>query len=103
MIDKLKLYGFDKNAIIWIKSYLKDRKQIVNVSNQESKAKEINIGTPQQGRRSLSKSGCASYFEAPKVGVQNFNFYNLRLKKWVRSCALCALGSATPVNTYMLI
>lgn len=52
MIDKLKLYGFDKNAIIWIKSYLKDRKQIVNVSNQESKAKEINIGTPQGSRLS---------------------------------------------------
>ena len=31
-----------------------------------------------------------------KVGAQFFTFYYLRLKKWVRSCELCALGPAAP-------
>ena len=51
-----------------------------------------------QGRRNQSKTGCADYLEAKKVGAQNFYFHYLKLKKWVRSCALCALGSAAPVS-----
>ena len=52
LIDKLQLYGFDKLAVTWMKSYLKDRKQFVNVANQLSTAKEVNIGTPQGSRLS---------------------------------------------------
>ena len=52
LIDKLQIYGFEKHAINWMKSYLKDRKQFVNVANQLSTAKEVNIGTPQGSRLS---------------------------------------------------
>ena len=31
-----------------------------------------------------------------KVDAQNFYFHCFWLKKWMRSCALCAIGSATP-------
>ena len=31
-----------------------------------------------------------------QITLRPQNFYYLRLKKWVRNCALCALGSAAP-------
>ena len=52
LISKLQLYGFDKSAISWIKSYLNNRKQVVTVSGQISTTQEINIGTPQGSRLS---------------------------------------------------
>ena len=52
LIDKLKLYDFDNDALYWMKSYLRDKKQIVDISNKESTAKNINIGTPQGSKLS---------------------------------------------------
>ena len=52
LISKLQLYGFDKSAITWMKSYLNNRKQVVTVAGQISTSQEINIGTPQGSRLS---------------------------------------------------
>ena len=34
LLGKLKLYGFDKGSMTWMNSYLKNRKQIVTVSEK---------------------------------------------------------------------
>ena len=47
---KLEIYGFDQNAMSWIKSYLKDRSQRVTVSGELSSSRVINRGTPQGSR-----------------------------------------------------
>ena len=52
LISKLKLYGFDKNALKWMESYFNDRKQFVTLSGQNSKTQDINMGTPQGSRLS---------------------------------------------------
>ena len=52
LLDILQIYGFDKMAISWMKSYLSDRKQLVNVSNQVSKEEDMKIGTPQGSKLS---------------------------------------------------
>ena len=50
LIDKLKTYGFDKHAITWMTSYLKDRTQIVNIEGQSSSSQSLPLGTPQGSR-----------------------------------------------------
>ena len=45
-IAKLPVYGFDKNMICYIYSYLKSRKQYVSVNNIKS-TEEIISGAPQ--------------------------------------------------------
>ena len=52
LIEKLRLYGFSKQAIKWMESYLSNRKQFVEVSGKRSSEQEINIGTPQGSRLS---------------------------------------------------
>ena len=52
LITKLQIYGFDKQATNWMRSYLKNRKQMVSVAGKISSTKEINIGTPQGSRLS---------------------------------------------------
>jgi hypothetical protein len=52
LIEKLQLYGFSKQAIKWMESYLSNRKQFVEVSGKRSSEQEINIGTPQGSRLS---------------------------------------------------
>ena len=52
LINKLIIYGFDKNAIHWMKSYLHERKRIVEKSNKASTEIELNIGTPKGSRLS---------------------------------------------------
>ena len=47
VIAKLAAYGFDKNMICYIYSYLKSRKQCVNVNNTKSTFGEIIPGVPQ--------------------------------------------------------
>ena len=44
---KLAAYGFDKNMICYIYSYLKSRKQCVSVNNIKSTFEEIISGVPQ--------------------------------------------------------
>ena len=47
LLTKLQLYGLNKHAIKWIKSYLENRKQMVAVCGQLSSTQDIDIGTPQ--------------------------------------------------------
>ena len=47
VIAKLAAYGFDKNMICYIYSYLKSRKQCVNENNIKSTSEEIISGVPQ--------------------------------------------------------
>ena len=52
LLAKFALYGFDSNAMKWMKSFLDQRKQTVAVNEKISSEKEINIGTPQGSRLS---------------------------------------------------
>lgn len=52
LIAKLKVYGFDSNALKWVESYLKNRKQFVTVAGKMSKTIDINTGVPQGSRLS---------------------------------------------------
>ena len=47
LLLKLKIYGFNENAIAWTKSYLHQRKQCVQLSGARSKMREICHGIPQ--------------------------------------------------------
>ena len=52
LLEKLKVYGFDDSSLKWMKSYLKDRTQYVQVAEKKSNIKVTNIGTPQGSRLS---------------------------------------------------
>ena len=47
LIAKLKYYGFDQSALSWLKSYLADRKQFVEVDGYKSETNFIKTGVPQ--------------------------------------------------------
>lgn len=47
LISKLKIYGFDKNSLKLLESFLHDRKQITYYQNQISKLSSIEYGVPQ--------------------------------------------------------
>lgn len=47
LIYKLKAIGFDKNSLKWVQSYLKDRKQQVDIKGTLSNPLFINCGVPQ--------------------------------------------------------
>ena len=49
-----------------------------------------------RGGGTIQKVGAQITLKLKKAGAQTFHFHYLRHKKWVRSCALCALGSAAP-------
>ena len=46
LIAKLEAYGFDKNALIFIHSYITGRKQRTSVNNILSTSKDITSGVP---------------------------------------------------------
>ena len=50
LISKLEIYGFDKIALNWVRSYLTDRTQQVIVSGELSTSSKTNRGTPQGSR-----------------------------------------------------
>ena len=50
LVSKLQIYGFDKAALNWVKSYLTDRTQQVIVSGELSSVSKTNRGTPQGSR-----------------------------------------------------
>ena len=52
LLAKLKLYGFDRVAMKWMKSFLEGRPQMVSVSGKMSSAQPMNLGTPQGSRMS---------------------------------------------------
>ena len=52
LIEKLKLYGFNSNAMSWISSYLNGRKQAVTINGEVSEQIELTLGTPQGSRLS---------------------------------------------------
>ena len=52
LLEKLKVYGFDDSSLKWIKSFLKDRTQYVQVAEKKSEIKVTNIGTPKCSRLS---------------------------------------------------
>ena len=52
LLKKLEAYGFDESALKWMKSYLQDRMQYVQVAEKKSEIKVTNIGTPQGSRLS---------------------------------------------------
>ena len=47
LIAKLKAYGFSKEAIKLMKSYLKNRKRKVQINNKFSSERDIIAGVPQ--------------------------------------------------------
>ena len=47
LIEKLKLYGFNDDAVGWLKSYLSDRKQCVSIDGCLSRLLEVPTGVPQ--------------------------------------------------------
>ena len=47
MIAKLKAYGFSKEVLILIKSYLKNQKQKVQIGNKFSSERDVIAGVPQ--------------------------------------------------------
>ena len=47
LFDKLKLYGFDRNALCWMSSYLTGRSQSVCIDGFMSQAIGISTGVPQ--------------------------------------------------------
>ena len=59
-------------------------------------------GGRHRGGRTIQKVGAQITLKLKKVGAQTFHFHYLRLKKWVRSCTLCALGSAAPEGDKIL-
>ena len=52
LLAKLKVYGFDDKSLKWMKSYLQDRTQYVQVDEMKLKIQVTNIGTPQGSRLS---------------------------------------------------
>ena len=52
LLGKLKIYGFCDMSLKWMESYLRNRKQIVEIASKTSSYQEINIGTPQGSRLS---------------------------------------------------
>ena len=55
LTNKLEIYGFDEEAIMWMKSYLEGRKQTVNVQGKSSATQEMPTGTPQGSRLSRAR------------------------------------------------
>ena len=47
LIEKLEIYGLDKNSIDWITSYLTNRKQCVSIDGVFSRFLDVTIGVPQ--------------------------------------------------------
>ena len=47
LLTKLKLYGYDNNALLWFESYLRSRTQYVSLNGFESNQQECNYGVPQ--------------------------------------------------------
>ena len=49
LLRKLEYYGFRANTLMWFESYLKNRKQYVNIGNQCSETYQTKWGIPQGG------------------------------------------------------
>ena len=47
LINKLFEYGFHNNTILWLQNYLRNRKQVCLVNNQQSSPRDITCGVPQ--------------------------------------------------------
>lgn len=47
LLNKLKYYGINGNELKWFESYLKNRKQYVEINNTRSENKNISTGVPQ--------------------------------------------------------
>ena len=47
LLNKLKLYGFDEQAIMWMKNYLSGRSQAVYIDGSLSSFLPVDIGVPQ--------------------------------------------------------
>ena len=47
LLKKLSIYGFQENAVGWIRSYLTDRQQQVYVDGALSERQQVDIGVPQ--------------------------------------------------------
>ena len=47
LLGKLEHYGFQKKSLLWMKSYLKDRKQFCTLNHNQSSVKNIHCGVPQ--------------------------------------------------------
>ena len=47
LIAKLKVYGFSKEALSLMKSYLKNRKQKLQINNKFSSERDVIAGVPQ--------------------------------------------------------
>ena len=47
LLGKLEHYGFQEKSLLWMKSYLKDRKQFCKLNHNQSSVKNIHYGVPQ--------------------------------------------------------
>ena len=47
LLEKLEFYGFRGTSLQWIRSFLMNRKQFVDINSERSPTCEVNIGVPQ--------------------------------------------------------
>ena len=47
LLGKLEHHGFQEQSLLWMKSYLKDRKQFCKLNHNQSSVKNIHCGVPQ--------------------------------------------------------
>ena len=47
LLQKLQAYGFDNKSLIWFRSYLNERRQLVSMGNIESPTACVRHGVPQ--------------------------------------------------------
>ena len=75
LIAKLSAYGLSSDSLCYMYSYLKDRKQCVQINNKQSEFDTIISGVPQDsifGPNLLDIFCIDFFFFIPKASVHNF-------------------------------
>ena len=75
LIAKLDAYGFDKNALKLVNSYLSNRKQRVKINNKYSSWSEIIFGVPQSsilGPLLFNIFTCDMFYFLEDYGIANY-------------------------------
>ena len=47
LIEKVKLYDFQKQSLLWFKSFLKDKKNFCKINQTQSSIRNVRCGIPQ--------------------------------------------------------
>lgn len=54
LLQKLQSYGLDNKSLIWFRSYLDERRQLVSMGNIESPTACVRLGVPRLNSGSLA-------------------------------------------------